>query len=209
MWTTSTGGAPDEEWIRRMSAPDNEIPVAVPLNTVLARTEDVAVALLGLRVHTTGLAFDLAARVRPEAAGRVQLDDVLWGHRPGAGQTFLFGVEFADGRRASTAVPGGGVPVPGLASGGDVVFSQGGGSGGPTSVDQSWWLAPLPPEGPLRFVVRCEALGIAETSVELDGAVIRRAADRVTELWPWAPTPEEEPPVQPLPDLPPDSWFAR
>jgi hypothetical protein len=191
-----------------MSAPDNEIPVAVPLNAVLARTEDVVLALLGLRVHTTGLAFDLAARVRPEAAGRVQLDDVLWGHRHGAGQAFLFGVEFSDGRRASTAVPRTGVPAPGLASGGDVVLSQGGGSGGPTSVDQSWWLAPLPPEGPLRFVVRCEPLGITETSVELDGAVIRRAADGVIQLWPWAPPPEEQPPVPPLPDLPPDSWFA-
>jgi hypothetical protein len=208
MWTTSSTSSPDEEWLRRMGAPENELPVVLPLDTVLARTDDVALALVGLRVHTTGLAFDLAARARPAAAAGLHLDEVLWGHRrTAAGGDFLFGVEFADGRRGSTAVPRGGVPRPGLASGGGgVVLTQGGGSGGPTSVDQSWWLSPLPPEGPLRFVVRCDALGIAETTVELDGAVIRRAAERVVQLWPWAPPPEEPP--APAPALPPGSWFA-
>jgi hypothetical protein len=79
MWTRSGGDGPDEERYRRMSAPDNELPVALPLNTVLARTGDVAVALLGLQVHTTGLAFDLAVRVRPAAASRMRLDGLFWG----------------------------------------------------------------------------------------------------------------------------------
>ena len=85
----------------------------------------------------------------------------------------------------------------------------GGGSGGEASVEQSWWLNPLPPEGPLRIVVRCPELGIDERSIVLDGAAIQAAARAVVVLWPWAPPPESgpfEPPAPP--DVPGDSWFA-
>ena len=76
-------------------------------------------------------------------------------------------------------------------------------------MEQGWWLSPLPPEGPLRVVVRCAELGIPETSAELDGTAIRRAAAGVVVLWPWErpPEPGADEPLPP-PDLPPDSWFA-
>ena len=63
-------------------------------------------------------------------------------------------------------------------------------------------------DGPVRFVVRSEVLGIGETSVELDGTAIRRAAEDVVVLWPWEPPPEREAPHPAPPDVPPDSWFA-
>jgi hypothetical protein len=210
MWTsfgTSEDG-PGEEFYRRMSAPENEIPVAVALNTVLARTDDVAVALQRLSVYTTGVSFDLVVRLRPDTAGARgrDLNELFWGHAPGAEQgRFLMGVELADGRRASN-LSGRHGPVPGD----EIVFTQGGGSGGLASVEQSWWLYPLPPEGPLRFVVRCPELGVDERSVVLDGSAIQAAARDVVVLWPWAPPPESgpsEPP--PPPDLPDDSWFAQ
>jgi hypothetical protein len=196
MWSSSGNGDPDVE--RRMNRPENELPTALPVNRLLARTPDVAVALLGLQAYTTGVAFVLAARARgsedPDGANR--LGDLFWGHR-GGGSRFLLGVEFADGRRASSL------------GGEDLVFHAGGGSGGDGSVDQEWWLSPLPPEGPLLVVVRCPELGLAETVVELDGTAVRRAGEAATELWPYQPPPEQafEPP--PPPDLPADSWFAR
>jgi hypothetical protein len=205
MWTStfsSSDGEPSPEDIRMWSAPENEIPVALPLNTVLARTDDVAVALLHLSVYTTGIALELVVRMRPEVAtARNQdMNGLLWEDGPGGGR-FLLGVELADGRRAT------GLGPPGSSG---VVFPQGGGSGGQASVQQSWWLHPLPPAGPLRFVVRSPELGIEETSVVLDGAAIRRAADDVLVLWPWAPPPEQarSEPTGP-PDLPADSWFAQ
>lgn len=130
---------------------------------------------------------------------RRPLTELVWEHGPRGGR-FLIGVEFADGRRAST--------VPGASSEG-VLFHSGGGGGGDAAIDQSWWLSPLPPEGPVRLVVRCPELGIEEMEVRLDGTALRRAADDVVTLWPWEspdPGPVEPPPP---PDLPADSWFAR
>jgi hypothetical protein len=91
---------------------------------------------------------------------------------------------------------------------GESVFTQGSGSGNELSVDQEWWLSPLPPDGPIAVVVRCARLGLEETRTEFDGSLIRRAAADVVELWPWTP-PEPvraEPP--PPPDVPAGSWFA-
>jgi hypothetical protein len=202
MWTATAGrDGPDEDFLRRVNAPENEIPVALPLSVVLARTDEVAVGLFGLQVYSTGVAFTLVVRVRPSsqlAEGR-GLNELIWEHRPGAGR-FLLGIELADGRRSS------GLPTPG--HDGDLVFHPGSGSGGDASVEQSWWLSPLPPEGPLRFVVRCPELGIAESVTELDGSAIRRAADGVVELWPWEPPAEHRSSEPPPPDVPPESWFA-
>jgi hypothetical protein len=209
MWASygSSDDGPDEDFFRRMSAPENEIPVSVAVNTVLARTDDVAIALQRMSVYTTGVSFDLVVRLRPGgalSAGR-DLNELFWRHGPGSGDGgFLLGVEFVDGRRASNLAGRGG-PTPGD----EIVFTQGGGSGGMASVEQSWWLHPLPPDGPLRFVVRCAALGLDERSVVLDGAAIQAAARDVVVLWPWAPPPESRPLEPPMPpDLPDDSWFA-
>lgn len=209
MWssTFSASDGPDEEFIRRMSAPDNEIPVAVPLNVVLARTDDIALALLGLQVYTTGLSFDLALRARSGPDARA-LNEILFDHGPLTAGGFMLGVELADGRRQSN-VPGpdsGDDPRP--RSDTDIVLHPGGGGGGDRAVDQSWWLSPLPPEGPVTFVVRCGALGIEETATVVDATVIGRAAVDVVTLWPWTPPDygERRPPRPP--DVPGNSWFA-
>ena len=200
MWSSAFGnGDPDLE--RRMGRPENELPTALPMNRLLVRTPDVAVALLGLQAYTTGVAFTLAARARgPEdPAAEDGLGRLLWDHRGGS-PSFLFGVQFADGRRASNAWFGEGD--------GDLILHPGGGSGGSASVDQDWWLSPLPPEGPLLVVVRCPEIGLEETATELDGTAIRRAGEAATVLWPWQPSvePSSEPPRPP--DLPAGSWFA-
>lgn len=176
------------------------MPVALPQNVLLARTDDVAVALLGLQVCSTGVSFHLTVRVRAAALSRLDhtLTELVWDHGQRGGR-FLMGVEFADGRRASN--------LPGASSEG-VVFHSGGGGGGDTSIDQSWWLSPLPPEGPVRLVVRCPELGIGEAAVRLDGTALRRAADDVLTLWPWESPERDHHGPPPPPDLPHDSWFA-
>ena len=194
-------GEPDDDLHRRVQPPENEVPVALPQSVLLARTDDVAVALLGLQVSSTGVSFHLTVRVRPSARADLghRLQELVW-HRGRGTAPFLVGVELADGRRGST--------VPGRSSE-DVFFHSRGGSGGDSSIEQRWWLSPLPPEGPLTVVVRCPELGIGETSVELDGTAIRRAAEQVVELWPWSRQELAPPEPPPPPDLPDDSWFAR
>ncbi|MBB3086413.1 hypothetical protein [Geodermatophilus sabuli] len=198
-----TNWPPDvsDDEIRRMGPPENEIPVALQRNVVMARTDDVGLALLGLRVHSTGVLFDLIVRVRPSSSlvrGR-GLGELTWEYGPG-GARFLVGVELADGRRASS--------VPGVGSE-DVSFDLVAGSSADLTIDQSWWLHPLPPEGSLHLVVRCPDLGIPETVTEVDATAIRQAAGRVVELWPWERPGWEEPEAAAPADLPGDSWFAR
>jgi hypothetical protein len=148
--------------------------------------------------------FDLAVRCRPSAlqAGP-GLNEVFWGHR-GSGTEFLVGLELSDGRRVSSSR----APFPRASGPDDIVFQTGSGSGGELTVDQSWWLSPRPPAGPLRVVVRCDPLGIAETSTVLDAGLIERAAADVVELWPWERPPEPTPPWEQPPDVPGDSWFS-
>ncbi|WP_138760409.1 hypothetical protein [Modestobacter altitudinis] len=199
----------DAEQSRRFSAPENEVPATLPVSAVLTRTEHAAVTLTGVQVFSTGIGFTLAARCRPEALpdGEADLHELLWrGHR-GRDTALLVGVELADGRRASN-LPG---RDPFATAGGpeDLVFTQGSGSGHELTVEQEWWLSPLPPAGPLRIVVRCDLLGLPETVSELDGAAIRAAAEGVVVLWPWVPPHVREPREPPAPDVPADSWFAR
>jgi hypothetical protein len=203
MWSAyGDGDGPDEDDIRRMSAPENELPATLPVSVLLARTDDLAVGLIGLQVYSTGLSFELAVRVRPSAAGTVgrSLQELFWDHPPHSATRFLLGIELGDGRRVTNL----------RAGADDVVFHPGGGGGGDTSVDQEWWLSPLPPEGPLLVVARCPEIGLEETVVELDGTAIRRAGENAVVLWPYEPPrePDYEPPSPPA-DLPADSWFAR
>jgi hypothetical protein len=205
MWSTgaSWGEPPDEDFFRRMAPPENEIPVALPVSAVLARTDDVAIALLGMQVYSTGVSFDLAVLVRtwPDD-DRGGLSELVFEHGR-RGSQLLVGVELADGRRASNV---GGRHV--RPDGDGIAFHQAGGGGGQLSVDQSWWLSPVPPDGPVRFVCSCAPLGIEETTVDLDGTEMQRAAARVITLWPWERPDTGERPPPPPPDLPSGSWFA-
>jgi len=203
MWSADGPGhePPDEEFYRRMSRPDNEIPVALPLNVLLARTDDAAIALLGLQVYSSGVSFTLTirARVWSHDDGR-GLHEMVFAHGRGA-SALLLGVEFADGRRGSN------LHRFGAPDGSDIVFHPGGGNGHDRTVDQEWWLSPLPPEGPVRLVLSCAPLGIEETTTEVDGVAISRAALEVVTLWPWEP-PDLSGGPPPPPDVPDDSWFA-
>ncbi len=120
--------------------PENEVPVLVPINTFFGRTDDVAVALLGLQVYTTGLLLDFTVRVRSQRGDRGRRMELLAsGGGPGpyddrslAADRLLFGAEYPDGRVAVNFPVRSG-PVGPAVVGGEgfpVLVERGGGGGG-------------------------------------------------------------------------------
>jgi hypothetical protein len=170
-------------WMR----PDAVIPGLVPAELVLVRTEQAAVAIGGVHAYPNGFEFTVHARLRreeepgPRAGG-------LFG-RPGRGmrtadEGLRLGVMYADGRRA--AAPGG-HPLPDDAEAGRLVLFENGGGGSGRTWDGNFWVHPLPPDGPVTFVVSWMEHGVAEARAELDGAAIGAAARRAVTLWPEEP----------------------
>jgi len=191
MWSQTFGAGDDGTSRPVWQPPDNELPVGVPVAALLARTDDVAVALVGAQVYSSGVSLDVVVSARSVTE---EISELVFGGRRGRG--LLMGVEFADGRRGSLH-----------GDGGDVLLTSRGGGGGGRSVQQGFWLHPVPPPGPLAVVALAPGLGVEETRTELDGGLFAAAVDGVVELWPWEP--EEAGPglVEPDPDLPEGSWF--
>lgn len=187
--------------------PENEVPTPVAVHAVLARTDDVAAALVGGHVYSTGLELDLAVRRRRDDPASPDLFSLVegYGHRYGVSASpdrLLLGVDLADGSVATNAGPEpDGDDAPRL--------GDRGGHGGGGSMDKKLWLTPVPPDGDVVVVCAWEALGIPETRVVLPAAALAGARDRVVTLWPLEPRAEHtEPPRVPL-RLPAGGWFER
>lgn len=210
--SVSGAGTPDPEqlraWQRRMSAPDNEVPAAVPISLLLGRTDDLAVALSGARVYSTGLSLDVAVRLRrsPSRVDGMGLHQAVLGF-PGeqADGRLLLGVEYADGRTAANV--GAGAWPPG-SDNDEPVLVPGGGGGGGRRYDHALWLSPLPGPGPLALLCAWPERGLPETRTVVDGDLLLVAARDVVVLWPDEPE-SDEPLARPGPDLPSTGWFGR
>jgi hypothetical protein len=167
--------------------PPNELGVPVPLARVLARTDDVAVALVDVSAFSTGLQFRLEVRLR-------RPDDALdpLGMHPARRRGTLpddvlrFGFELPDGRRVTNL---GGFPPFGEPRDGAVLLQRGGGGGG-RSWSFAYWLWPLPPPGVLTAAVEWPGRGIALERVELDADALLAAAAASERLWPEGEEPE-------------------
>jgi hypothetical protein len=168
---------------RPWEPPDAEFPGIVPIESLLlARTDQVAVAVTGLSAFSSGVEIFLTARIRPSA-------DHPEEHLPGgprdlaaSRRSFRFGLQFADGRKVAGS-PGGGRPEHESEPAGAILYPFAGG-GAPYSFFSRWWLWPLPPAGQLDFVCEWPAFGIAESRVTIDGQLILEAAGRSIRLWP-------------------------
>jgi hypothetical protein len=164
--------------------PENELGVAVPVRRVLYRNDDLAIALLGVVAFSNGLELQVVMRRRKLAE---EPDHLMHMHMHGrharggelAPEVFRFGVEYADGRKATNL----GFPTGPEEPTSPVLMQRGGGGGG-RSWNFGYWLWPLPPAGRLRVLVEWPALGIPLTDVELDGATLVAAAADVDVLWP-------------------------
>jgi hypothetical protein len=151
--------------------PENVVGATVPFDLVLVNTGQIAVTVGSMTAYPTGVSFELRILRRTPTP-----EDALWRmHHPGPGGLRL-GIELPDGSRV---VSDRGPHAPGKGP----TLTPGGGSGGPLRQEQSYWLWPLPPAGPLRFACAWPDEGIDEAVAEID-APIREAAERAVELWP-------------------------
>ena len=197
--------------IRRMSPPDNEMPAPVAISTLLARTDEVAIALIGAQVFTNGVRFELAVRLRSEPRGTMaQRSYALLNGYPAedSDESLLLGLEFADGRTVMNVPDPGFLAMPAAGAPDQPMLSMAGGGGGGRSFDQSFWLTPLPPAGPLLVVCAWTAVGIGETRTTLDGTAIAEAGARAVTLWAPSPPDPEGPVEPPVPKVPEGGWFA-
>ena len=174
-------------WLRS----DAVIPGLVPHEVVLVRTDQVAVAIGGVHAYPNGFEFTVHARLRRADEPGPAVGGLFQRHgrgRRAPNEGLRLGVMFADGRRG--AAPGG-HPRPDDADAGRLVLLENGGGGSSQTWDGKFWVHPLPPEGPVTFVVSWLEHGVAEARAELDGAAIGEAAQRAVTLWPEEP--ESEP----------------
>ncbi len=175
------------EWV---GPPDNVIPGALPLELLLAASKTVVVALRGRAAYPTGFEFDLVVRLRALAPADepstsqylvVSPEEVTNGRLP---PRFLrFGLEFSDGRKV-TNLPRAGprlIAHPGV---GPILWGRDG-SGSSLAWRQAYWVWPLPPPGPLKFVCAWPAFEIPESTASVDGARVIDAAQRATVVWPF------------------------
>jgi hypothetical protein len=179
---------PPPPTLRRIRRPvwsgplDNELGVAVPLQLEVARTERVALAVVGVVAFSRGFSFRFTIRRRVD--GDAHDYPFHHFHHPAGMESdaLKFGIEFADGSKATT------LGRPPSKNAFDEtqgpVLSPGGGGGGPRSYDVSMWVWPLPPAGPLAFVCEWIAAGVVLTRHEIEAQAILDAAVRSEPLWP-------------------------
>ncbi|MET1074697.1 MAG: hypothetical protein ABWY11_18770 [Umezawaea sp.] len=170
----------------------------VPLQIVLARSDNTVVVLSSVLAHTTGCLFLTEVVTR---RGDMPLD--AWWELRGSGHMAMlngpssggglpdkmlrFGVRLPDGTKATTV---GGIrrvrdttPPPGPVLSW-TPFGSGGRSVQINHTSHGLWLWPLPPPEPLEFAVEWPFGGIDLTIVELDGRLITEAAGHSEPYWP-------------------------
>jgi len=158
------------------------MPGVAPDALVLARTDDIVVALGDLRAYPNGFQFAVTAFAREPLRDRQAFGSGGFLRHFGPGPVpddFLrFGLRFPDGTVLTNLDPG----SPGPDETGPRLLPEGG-SGGTRRYEQSYWVWPLPPPGRIDVVCEWPAHGIPETTVELDAGVVLAAAQRAITLF--------------------------
>jgi len=184
-------------------APSNELGVGVPLSLLLARTDTVAVAIVGATAFSTGIQLRFATRRRPDLRADDEDGFDVFGDDPFEGHPFgrfhqrrrgrkeipdellRFGVQFSDGRKATTLGASASVDAEDDEKGpAGPVLMQGGGGGGPSGWEFDFWLWPVPPPGQLTFAVEWPAHGIGVTQHDVEATPLIEASTKSEPLWP-------------------------
>ncbi len=143
--------------------PDLVLGQPVPTRVVVARGPSFVVAVDRVVAYPTGFELGVTVRTREE---------------PVHGS---FDVSRRRSWSGTAAFPGESLQV---RVAGEVTVVPVSGSGTQARFDQRYWVAPLPPAGPVTVVVEWPARQLGETGADLDGDAIREAAARADALWP-------------------------
>ncbi|CAJ60057.1 hypothetical protein FRAAL1398 [Frankia alni ACN14a] len=172
------------------------VPGIVPVTAVIGRTADTAVVLAGLAACADGVAVSVDVVLRRGNPGAAKLSPNRgWLH--GAPVRVPLRVRFADGTEATgpdtpVALPPGFGPAA-IGPPPAATLSFGGSSSVPGRTRLRYWLRPLPPAGPVTFTTSLAARDLAESTLTVDGALIRSAVKRAIELWPADPAVDADP----------------
>lgn len=151
------------------------------------------------KVYSTGCSFDLTwALRRAEESNEewAKLNGAFFGHphsmqalerRPFA--ALLLGIQLADRTKARADSTLHARYPPSTEQQPDppaLILQNHGGNGGDdeTAGKGSLWLWPLPPAGGLRLVAQWAELGMPESSITIDGSLLREAAAEAQKYWP-------------------------
>lgn len=164
----------------------------VAVELLVARSDEAAVAVGGIRAYPDGFELTVdtylhrsVTRRRRHGPHRHPLmfhgfaDDDL--SLPG--ELLRFGLAWPDGGRATSIDQWGRCEWPDATEPAHGLEGRSGG-GSDLHYRHEYWAWPLPAGGPLRCVVEWPEYGIAETSAEIDGALIVEAAQRARPVWP-------------------------
>jgi hypothetical protein len=174
-------------WIHK---PSDEIGVLVPHAAVVARSNQALIALAGFHVYSKGVEILLMLRtlsefVLEDPTGvreliRRRIDPTKNESLPDT--VFRFGVEFSDGRRATSLDRNWFDPDWQTKPPPSIHLGMTGGGGG-AAFNWQVWLWPLPPPGVLTLVCADPQAGIALTRYEVEAAPILEAASQSIKLW--------------------------
>jgi hypothetical protein len=178
-------------WGRRRPwhQPESVLPSSAPGEALVIRTQDAAVWVGALRAYPDGFEFTLRAVRRegaddpvPSARPVPRAHTVHDPFRPAVPDTGIrLGIAYADGRQASA---GEGVhPLFEGPEGQGLWLLERSGGGNEWLWDAQFWVAPLPPEGPVTVIASWLEVGVTEQRAELDGTAIRAAGGRAVRLW--------------------------
>jgi hypothetical protein len=179
---------PPGEAMMHPHRPENMIGAPVALDLLLARSSTAAVRVQHLLAFPTGFEFEVVAHFRPTGDTWDPMHG-LAGLRGKPGDAYgvlsdehlRFGVEFADGRRATNVGP----PMWSVAAASEgPMLHPGGGGAGASTAHETYWAWPLPPPGPLAFVCEWPKYGVPLTRRDIDSELLLAAATQAIELWP-------------------------
>jgi len=161
---------------------EGTIPAVLAVDTLVLQNDVVAVAIDRLEVYPNGFMIGLLMRVDPR-----KLREMMEMLRPlGASRWPRIEVRFADGRTAEPGPGAGSIPDQAKDEHGVPIdpFMSIGSRGGAPDGWRAWaWIFPLPPDGPLEIRVALETAGLEESSVTIDGAAVRAAAERARAIF--------------------------
>ena len=144
-----------------MAPPDDEIGVAVATRTMLASQPRLVIAVTDCVAYSNGFTFGVAIRSKDNIDGR-QL-----GFGPSHESNTDAGLQIALRSNDRPAAPA-------------VMLTGGGGS---STWNFTYFVAPLPPDGPITITCRWPARGLQTAGKELNGTAIRAAGLKSKSLW--------------------------